>query len=112
MIVRMVAGTLGIRARRQNELYTFLEGMKRAFLEDRFDVILESDHENAYWEWRNAKTHVETFGRVFELWCNDTGLGPIGEQYMDVHELDILAKVDDEVIDLQGDDGVLAQEMM
>ncbi|KAK1399513.1 hypothetical protein POM88_009376 [Heracleum sosnowskyi] len=31
-----------------------LEGLKRAFMEDRFDIELETDNEGAFWKWRNA----------------------------------------------------------
>lgn len=66
-------------------------------------------------------------GHVFELWCNDMGLGPIGEQYMAVHELDLLADVVQEeaqevvqgidvgvegFMEEQEDEVMLAQEML
>lgn len=50
----MMAGSLGIEEQRSNELYAMLEGLKRAYMENRFDIELETDHEEAYWEWRNA----------------------------------------------------------
>lgn len=43
--LRMDAGSLGTGERRLNELYDMIEGLKRAFLEDMFDIELESDHE-------------------------------------------------------------------
>lgn len=56
-IFRMVAGTLGIQERRLNELYAILEGLKTTFLDNRFDIELETDHKEALWEWRNAEAH-------------------------------------------------------
>lgn len=53
----MLAGSLGIEDRRLNELYALLEGLKRAYLDDKFDVIVESDHEDSVWEWRTAETN-------------------------------------------------------
>lgn len=57
-------------------------------------------------------------GRVLELCCNDMGLGPIREQFMAVHELDIMANVvnenqeeEDELMPLL-DEEVLAQQML
>lgn len=62
-------------------------------------------------------------GRVLELWCTDMGLGPIGAQFMALHELDlminvvenvpaemVIAEVDDD--GFQMDEEVLAQEML
>lgn len=46
----MVARSLCIEERRYNELYAFLEGLKRAYLEDYPRVILETGHVDAYWE--------------------------------------------------------------
>ncbi|KAK1398519.1 hypothetical protein POM88_008382 [Heracleum sosnowskyi] len=49
-ILRMLGGSLGIDERGNNELYAFLEGLKRAYVEDYPEVILETDHVNTYWE--------------------------------------------------------------
>lgn len=46
-ILRTIAGSLGIREKRQNELYALLEGLKRVYLDDRFDIELETDNEGA-----------------------------------------------------------------
>ncbi|KAK1375491.1 hypothetical protein POM88_031684 [Heracleum sosnowskyi] len=141
-IVRMVAGSLGIREQRLNEHYAMLEGLKRAFLEDRFEI--EVHHSATYSEARRAYRNflmdispialsanalaaylarygAETWdrmvilagpvGRVFELWCDDMGLGPIGDQFMAVHELDIMDEVEDADI-VQGDEEVLAQKIL
>ncbi|KAK1391999.1 hypothetical protein POM88_011055 [Heracleum sosnowskyi] len=108
-----------------------LEGMKRAFLEDVHDFEFETDNEEAYWEPININTKslarylalyraenwdriviiVGPFGRVFELWNNDMGLGPIDEQIMAVHELDLLAGVEvaEKVVE---DETLLAQDMV
>lgn len=48
-ILRMGAGSLGITDQHLNDLYALLEGLKRAYLDDRFDLIIESDHENSIW---------------------------------------------------------------
>lgn len=160
----MVAGTLGIQERGLNKLYAMLEGLKRAFLEDRFVVELETDHEDSFWEWRNAsifgvipehryvvqqitqRKADENFrinirpidvranaiaaylahygamnwdrmvilagpvGRVFELWCSDMGLGPIGDQFMAFNELNLMTNVVDEMEQI--DEEVLGQEML
>ncbi|KAK1360752.1 hypothetical protein POM88_045226 [Heracleum sosnowskyi] len=37
-----------------DEFNAFLEGMKRAYMEDYLNVILETNHVNAYWEWKNS----------------------------------------------------------
>lgn len=168
-IMCMLAGSLVIEDRRLNELYALLEGLKRAYLDDKFDVIVESDHEDSVWEWRTAETNrvvpihryviqqlqqrkadinfriseriidvnannlaaylaryvAENFsrmvilagpvGRVFELWCNDMGLGPIRDQFMAVHEMDLLADVvqegAQEEVNVQAG-GVVAEDAM
>lgn len=161
----MVAGTLGIQDRRLNELYALMEGLKRAYLDDWFDIVLESDNEAACWEWldaaelgvipehryvvqqltqrradQNFRISVRPiqqnanslarylasygaehwdkmvivagpFGRIFELWCDDMGLGPIGDQFMAIHELDMNAEIDDEAA-VMDDEVLLAQEMV
>ncbi|KAK1385466.1 hypothetical protein POM88_023201 [Heracleum sosnowskyi] len=39
------------------------------------------------------------FGRIFEIWCNDMGLGPVNDQFVGVHEEDVnAAAANDEVI--------------
>lgn len=58
----MVDKMLGIQEKHLNELYALLERLKRAFVADRFDIILEMDNEDSYWEWRN----VVDFGVVAE----------------------------------------------
>ncbi|KAK1357957.1 hypothetical protein POM88_051213 [Heracleum sosnowskyi] len=50
----MLAGSLGVDDRRNNEFQAFMEGMKCAFLEVWEDFILESDHVEAFWEWRHS----------------------------------------------------------
>lgn len=166
-----MAGTLHIEEQRINELYAFLEGLKIAYIEEQFDIELESDHEEAYWEWHNARelgvvpqhryvvqqlqqrradknfkldvrpidananalaAYLARYGaenwdrmviltgpvgRVFEIWCNDMGLGPIGNQFMAVNELDIAPNVenneDDEAEELlQMDEDALGQGML
>lgn len=49
-ILRMISSIVGIQERRLNELYAMLEGLKWAYLDDRFDIELETDNEEAYWE--------------------------------------------------------------
>lgn len=51
------------------------------------------------------------FGRIFELWCNDMGFSPIGDQFVAVHEIDLNSKInDDEAI--WEDEAMFAQEMI
>ncbi|KAK1374201.1 hypothetical protein POM88_030394 [Heracleum sosnowskyi] len=91
---------------------------------DRFDIELETDNEEAFWEWRNATRYLARYGvenwdmvvilagpvgRVFELWASNLGLGPIG--FMAVHEMDLEANVVDEVAGVE-DELMLAQEMI
>ena len=39
----------------------------------------------------------QPFGRVFELWSLDMGLGPVDQQFMVVHEADLIPEVVNEV---------------
>ncbi|KAK1404465.1 hypothetical protein POM88_004070 [Heracleum sosnowskyi] len=133
-------------------LYAFLEGLKRAYVEDYPKVILETDHVNTYWEWKNSTieggipehayilqqliirrrdknfvldvhlAHPEDnelavylaeyraarwkqmvvikkpFGRVYELWSKDMGLGPVGPQFRAVHEEELNMEVMEDVV--------------
>ena len=56
-ILRMLSGSLGIEHRRNNEYQAMLEGCKCAFLENWEHFVLESDHFDSFWEWRNS--HLE-----------------------------------------------------
>ncbi|KAK1354849.1 hypothetical protein POM88_048105 [Heracleum sosnowskyi] len=149
----MLGGSLCIEERGNNELYAFMERLKRAYIEDYPEVILETDHVNTYWEWKHSTIEGGTldnayilrqlntrrrdtnfaldvrladpednelvvylaeygvahwkqmviikkpFGRVFELWSKDMGLGPVGPQFRAVHEEDLNVEVmEDEVI--------------
>lgn len=139
-ILRMLAGSVGIRNRRVNDYQALLEGCKRAFAEEWEYYILECDHLDSFWEWRNSSiegahpdhadvvqqlnqrhadrnfrmeptlcdpsanvlaTYLvehgaqnykgmvvisEPFGRVFELWSRDMGLGSVEPIFMAVHE--------------------------
>lgn len=53
-ILRMLAGSLGITLRRVNEFHALLEGCKRAFAETWEHYVLETDHLDSFWEWRNS----------------------------------------------------------
>ncbi|KAK1364861.1 hypothetical protein POM88_040422 [Heracleum sosnowskyi] len=57
-ILRILGGSLGIVNMRNNEYHTFMEGLKVAFDRGYTDIILESDHLDAYWDW----THSSVFG--------------------------------------------------
>lgn len=46
--------------------------------------------------WNRMVVISGSFGRVSELWSNDIALGPVGDQFMVVHELDLLEGVADE----------------
>lgn len=50
----MYAGSLCIEGRRSNELHAFMEGLKIIYDEDYPQVILETDHTGAYWEWKDS----------------------------------------------------------
>lgn len=41
-------GISGHRGTEMDELYVMLEGLKRAYMEDKFDIEFETDHEEAY----------------------------------------------------------------
>ena len=142
-ILRMLSGSFGIQNRRVNEFHAMLEGCKRAYVEDWEHYILESDHFDSFWEWRNSALEgvhpdhafvvqqlnqkkadinfdmettlcdhdanklasylanhgahnykvmvfiAQPFGRVFELWSLDMGLGPMEPQFMAVNEADL-----------------------
>lgn len=150
-ILRMLSGSLGIRNRRVNEYHAMLEGCKRAFIENRENFYLESDHLDSFWEWRNSSLEgvhpdhafvvqqlnqrrddrnflmevtlcdpnanelarylahhgaenykvmvviAQPFGRVFELWSLDMGLGPVEQGFMAVEEADLVPEVVDAV---------------
>lgn len=51
-VLRMVAVSLGINEERINEFYSMIMGLKRAYLEEYDDLILETDNAGAYWKWR------------------------------------------------------------
>ncbi|KAL1821525.1 hypothetical protein ACET3Z_016394 [Daucus carota] len=147
----MLAGSLGIQNQRINEFQALLEGCKCAFIELWEYYMLESDHLDAFWEWRNSglegahpdnaflvqqlnqrkadKNFVmeptlcdpnanslaayladygannfkcmviiaQPFGRVFELWSLDMGLGSSDPRYVAVHEEDLAPVVVNEV---------------
>lgn len=48
MVLMMYCGTLGIEERRTNELYAMLQGLIRAYLDERDVVELETDNVRAY----------------------------------------------------------------
>lgn len=50
----MVAGSLGIEDRLSNEYYALLEGLKEAYYKDYTNIVLETDHVEAYWNWYNS----------------------------------------------------------
>lgn len=146
-ILRMLAGSFGIDDQRINEFVALLEGCKCAFLENWENYVLESDHLDAFWEWRNSglegahPEHVyyvqqlnqrkavknfvmepslcdhnanelaaylvnhgahnykcmviiaQPFGRIFELWSLDMGLGSSDPRFVAVHERDLVPAV-------------------
>lgn len=51
-ILSMLDGSLGKERRRSNEYHAFMEGLKLAFVRNYHKVILETEHVNAYWEWK------------------------------------------------------------
>lgn len=53
-ILRMIAGSLEFINRRLNEYQALLEGCKCAYLELWEDFILECDHLDSFWEWKNS----------------------------------------------------------
>ncbi|KAK1356109.1 hypothetical protein POM88_008176 [Heracleum sosnowskyi] len=59
-ILRMYAGSLQKMDRRINELFAMLEGMKRAFYANFPDYILETQHVDAFWEWRHSSIEGAT----------------------------------------------------
>ncbi|KAK1392806.1 hypothetical protein POM88_011862 [Heracleum sosnowskyi] len=121
-ILRMLGGSLCIDERGNNELYAFLEGLKRAYIEDypevlnirrrdknfALDVRLADPEDNELADyldeygashWKQMVVIKKPFGRVYELWSKDMGLGPVGPQFRAVHEKELNVEVmDDEVI--------------
>ncbi|KAK1377086.1 hypothetical protein POM88_033279 [Heracleum sosnowskyi] len=114
-IIGMVGGSLGLQDERINEFYARIMALRRAFLENDNNLILEKDTLEAYWEWKLAGmngvvpehrylaeqgAHMWTqlmvienrFGRIQELWNNDMGLGPVGEQFREVWEGDLIVE--------------------
>ena len=53
-IIRMLSGSLGCTNPRINEFHAMLEGCKRAYAEKMEHFVLESDHVDSFWEWRNS----------------------------------------------------------
>ncbi|KAK1399086.1 hypothetical protein POM88_008949 [Heracleum sosnowskyi] len=53
-IVSMLSGSLGFDNRRENEYNAFMEGLKQAYYRDYTDIVLETDHVEAYWIWRHS----------------------------------------------------------
>lgn len=50
----MLADSIGIQNRRVNKYHALLKGCKRAFAEDWEHYILDSDHLDSFWEWKNS----------------------------------------------------------
>ncbi|KAL1818552.1 hypothetical protein ACET3Z_013421 [Daucus carota] len=46
---------------------------------------------------------AQPFGRVFELWSLDMGLGPVDQQFMAVNEADLAPEVVDGEMDQEDD---------
>ncbi|KAK1365142.1 hypothetical protein POM88_040703 [Heracleum sosnowskyi] len=54
-LVSMLRGSLCFEDRRINELHAFMEGLKEVFFYRNYRyIILETDHVEAYWEWRHS----------------------------------------------------------
>ncbi|KAK1371241.1 hypothetical protein POM88_037333 [Heracleum sosnowskyi] len=53
-ILRILGGSLCIVNRRNNEYNAFMEGLKVAFVRSCTNIILESDHLDAYWDWTHS----------------------------------------------------------
>lgn len=49
MILWMLAGSLGFKDRLENEYNALLEGLKEAYYKDYTNIVLETDHQDAYW---------------------------------------------------------------
>ncbi|KAK1398731.1 hypothetical protein POM88_008594 [Heracleum sosnowskyi] len=49
----MLAGSLGVEDKQNNEFQALMEGMK-SYFEDWDNFILETDHVDAFWELRNS----------------------------------------------------------
>lgn len=54
MILWMVAGSLCIENRLNNEYNALLEVLKEAYYKDYTNIVLETDHLDAYWNWYNS----------------------------------------------------------
>ncbi|KAL1810018.1 hypothetical protein ACET3Z_027008 [Daucus carota] len=166
-ILCMLSGSLEIQNPRVNEFQALLEGCKCAFVEDWKYIVLESDHQDATWEWNNSTIegalpehaelvqqlnqrradrnfHMEVrlceqnanalaayladygarnfkvmvimaqpFGRIFELWNQDMGLGSADQRFVAVHEAELGPAVDngEDVQDPEVEDVQAVQEM-
>lgn len=53
-LLRLYGGSLGIEERRTNELYTILQGLIRAYLDEHDVLELETDNVGAFWEWTDS----------------------------------------------------------
>lgn len=54
MILRMVDGSLSIEDRLNNEYHDLVEGMKEAHYKDYTYIVLDTDHQDAYWNWYDS----------------------------------------------------------
>lgn len=54
MILWIVAGSLCIEDELSNEYHALLEGLKEAYYKDYTNIVLETDHQDAYWNWYNS----------------------------------------------------------
>lgn len=54
-IKTMVSGTIRELDERSNHLYAMLVGLRRAFLDKKYKIILETDDQEAINEWKNSK---------------------------------------------------------
>lgn len=57
-IKAMVSGTIQGLDERSNHLYAMLVGLRRAFLDKKYKIILETDDQEAINEWRNSKNFM------------------------------------------------------
>ncbi|KAK1401582.1 hypothetical protein POM88_001187 [Heracleum sosnowskyi] len=62
----MICGSLGFEDRRENEHNAFMEGLKEAYYRDYTNIVLETDHVDAYWRGEDKNFHSEAYLTDFE----------------------------------------------
>ncbi|KAK1353770.1 hypothetical protein POM88_052135 [Heracleum sosnowskyi] len=109
-ILSMMAGSLGIEDRQNNEFQALMEGMKCSYFEGWENYYLESDHADAVCDTNCNELAIylaehgatnfdqmvvieEPFGRIPHSWSLDMGLGSADIRFVAVYESDLRPQV-------------------